>query len=236
VLSPLELVPILSYLALRGRCSACGSRISRQYPLVEFLSGFSFVFVYVRFIESQRILSAATALELALILIAVSLLIAILVYDIRHKIIPPKLVIPLIALSVIIALARFYNAFWGEWTMPLLFDLFAGPMFYLFFYVLWRASRGRWLGLGDGNLSLALGFLLGFEAGLSALILAFWIGAALGLALLAYSRMLPKVLPAFRFRHGSEAITMKSEIPFAPFLILGAALVYFFHISVFSFF
>lgn len=77
------------------------------------------------------------------------------------------------------------------------------------------------MGLGDGKLALGIGWLLGFSGGLAALILSFWIGALVGLALLLRARL-------FRSAGG---LTMKSEIPFAPFLILGTGLAWFFDIT-----
>jgi prepilin signal peptidase PulO-like enzyme (type II secretory pathway) len=78
------------------------------------------------------------------------------------------------------------------------------------------------MGLGDPKLVLGIGWFLGPVLGLSAVILAFWIGAGYGLILMALSK--------FHW-HGIE-IDRKTEVPFAPFLILGFLLVFFFSFDI----
>ena len=79
------------------------------------------------------------------------------------------------------------------------------------------------MGWGDGVLMLSFGWLLGLSGGVAALLVAFWSGAIVGLAL-----MFPW------WRGGGAGFTMKSAIPFAPFLALGAAAAHFYHVNVFS--
>ncbi len=74
------------------------------------------------------------------------------------------------------------------------------------------------MGWGDGPLELSLGWLLGLSLGATALMLSFWIGAGLGILLIAFKK----------------GLTMRSELPFAPFLIAGALAVHFFHVDFFS--
>lgn len=74
------------------------------------------------------------------------------------------------------------------------------------------------MGWGDSGLELSLGWLLGLTAGLTALVLAFWIGALVGIALIILKK----------------GLTIKSEVPFAPFLVLGALIVHFFHVDFFT--
>jgi prepilin signal peptidase PulO-like enzyme (type II secretory pathway) len=82
------------------------------------------------------------------------------------------------------------------------------------------------MGWGDSALELSLGWLLGLYLGLTALMLAFWTGALLGLAVMLYQRL--------SWQSGRSRLTMKSEMPFAPFLVLGAALAYFLHVDFFQ--
>jgi len=82
------------------------------------------------------------------------------------------------------------------------------------------------MGLGDGKLALSGGLLLGFSQGLSAITLAFWIGAAVSLLLMLF----------FRLFNEKERLTMKSEIPFAPFIILGVWISLIFHLDLFHVF
>lgn len=224
-----DLIPIFSFLALGGRCRYCGAQISIQYPIVEALTAFTFLFIYLKFEPALFSPSIFIIGEVLLALIISSLLIAITAYDARHKIIPNSLVFWFIGLSAIVAFVRFGLEMPFQLQFFLILDLLAGPILFLFFYALWKISNGRWMGLGDGKLALGIGLSLGFVSGLSAFILGFWIGAVFGVSLMLIS----KVLPLVRLKGESIAVTMRTEIPFAPFLILGMAIVYFFGISVF---
>lgn len=187
-----ELVPIVSYVALRGRCARCKTRISPQYPLVELLTGLVF----------------ATVLPWMLPVFCIY--IAILIYDFRHKIIPDAFVYTAIVLSLIYCLFL---------TPHHLLDLLSGPIIFSFFGLVWLLSKGRAMGFGDAKLGLSVGLLLGFAQGLSAIVLSFWIGS--GVTLL--------YMLGVRLFGGSKKLTMKSEVPFAPFIILGAWLALIFH-------
>lgn len=174
-----ELIPILSFLYLRGRCSKCQTKISWQYPLVELWTGLIFATVPYIFLP------------------VFSLYVVITIYDLRHKIIPDGLVYLAILFSAAI-----------NWHLGgSLLDWLSGPILLFFFTAIWLLTQGRAMGFGDAKLALSLGLLLGAAESFSAVILAFWIGAAVGICYMIFSR---------------KKITMKSEIPFAPFLVLGA--------------
>jgi len=145
-------------------------------------------------------------------------LLFIVVYDIKHTIIPWSCSISLAMLALIYLT---YSLLYPYADVPL-WALLAGPILALPLFLLSLVSRGTWMGWGDSALEISLGWLLGLSAGLSALMLAFWSGAVVGVVLLVLSR-----LKIFRF-------TIKSEIPFAPFLVLGALLAHFFHVDFFS--
>ena len=74
-----ELIPIVSYVFLRGKCSGCGKKISIQYPLVELLTGLLFLGAYLKL---EHIL------EILFVSLLFSILVFVLVYDLYHKIIP----------------------------------------------------------------------------------------------------------------------------------------------------
>ncbi len=131
-----ELVPILSWLALRGRCSSCGSKISAQYPLVEAGTGLLF------FLSYQKIASLPfqeASLSLLFFAAVWSLLTVIFVYDLRHKIIPDGPVYFFAALSLGMLIFREGNALL---SLPGLLDLLAGPLFFLPFFLLWYFQEG----------------------------------------------------------------------------------------------
>lgn len=130
--------------------------------------------------------------------------IVITIYDLRHKIIPDSLVYTAILLSFLLRIIIPSTA--GDWI--------AGPALFSFFALIWFLSRGRAMGFGDAKLALAIGWLLGAGGGYEAVVLAFWAGAAFGIISILLSRITPLL-------RGAKGITMKSEIPFAPFLVLG---------------
>ncbi len=201
-----ELVPILSFLFLRGKCSKCKTKISWQYPLVELATGLLFAFYIFIFVPN---FSFYFLIPTSYYLVIFSLLIVITVYDLRHKIIPDGLVFTFIGLAF---LKLFY------YTNIL--DILAGPILFIPFFLLWYLSKGKWMGFGDAKLAIGIGFFMGFAGGVSSIILGFWIGAIAGLLWIGISAMFGK------------HIGMKSEIPFAPYLILGMLITFFFHINV----
>ncbi len=199
----LELVPIISFIFLRARCRKCLSKISWQYPLVELFTGVIFAAV---FLKMNNIPNSLFLIPYSLVIFSV--LITIFVYDWKHKIIPDGLVYGFITLSFLNTLFLIpHSSFF-------ILDLLAGPIMFLPFFLLWFFSSGRWMGLGDAKLATGIGWFLGFSGAVSAVILGFWIGAVVGVLMLLIK--------------SPKRLTIKSEIPFAPFLIIGLWLVYFF--------
>jgi leader peptidase (prepilin peptidase)/N-methyltransferase len=213
-----ELIPVFSWLVLRGKCRTCGSAISVQYPLVEATTAVLFSIVGA----TPFALDPVAAL-IALFIVAT--LVAIAAYDIRHTIIPDRWGYSFAAASL---LFMFYMGipFGASWLMYLA----AGPIAALPISTLWFVSGGRWIGLGDAKLSLGIGWLLGPVYGISAVFFAFVIGAIISVCILIplphVMRMLDKK-GIVRFRSHSAALTMKSEVPFGPFLIAGCLIVWF---------
>ncbi len=215
-LSWYELFPVFSFLFLRGKCKTCKTKISWQYPFVELVTGIIFACLFLKF---QDLFYAGNSLvfagTIAYYASMFSILIVIAVYDIRHKIIPDMLSL----IFGILALAGlfFFSSFGFHIHFPSILEFLSGIIICLPFVLLWLVSRGKWMGLGDGKLAVGLGWLLGLSRALSGIVLAFWTGAIIGLILLAFSK-----------KHG-----MKSEIPFAPFLVLGAILAFLFELHLF---
>jgi prepilin signal peptidase PulO-like enzyme (type II secretory pathway) len=201
-----ELMPILSFFILRGKCRECHAKISWQYPLVELWTGLIFISIYNLQFSIYKEFSPDFIVHCSLLLVIFSIYIVITIYDIRHKIIPDQLVYLSVILSLIVPLSIVHYS---------LLDWLTGPILFLFFASIWLVSKGRAMGFGDAKLALSLGLLLGAQAGFSATILSFWIGAIFGLTAIIYGWLNPLLSRVKKF-------TMKSEIPFAPFLILGA--------------
>ena len=193
-----ELVPIFSFLIQRGSCKGCKSKISKQYPLVEFFAGAIFVLIFFAFPP----FTGAMAMRTVLYLVATCLLVVISVYDAKHKIIPDSF-------SFAFAIVALISIFVGgdSWFhIPSIWDLLAGPIIALPLLLLSLVSQGRWMGYGDSKLAVGIGWLLGVSGGINAMVLAFWIAAAVSVAwlLIAYGKIKPR-----------------TEIPFGPFMIIG---------------
>lgn len=203
VLSARDLVPLLSYALLGGKCRHCRARISPSYPLIEILAGLLVLFTYLGTPDTSTFL-IHSSLWLILLFIAT--------YDLKHLVIPAYF-------AEALALASFVALFLEGHTfvLPSLYALLAGPLTALPLFLLFLVSHGRWMGFGDPKLALGLGWFLGLEEGIAALLFSFWIGALISLFLLLRAA----------FRGKEKRLTMKSEVPFAPFLITGAALAYF---------
>ncbi len=150
-----------------------------------------------------------------------STLVVISVYDMRHKMIPDKLVFLFSGLSLLWAVI--VSGLLGSYYLGMVVNILAGPILALPFALLWFMSRGKWIGFGDAKLAVGMGWFLGLAGGVSAIALGFWIGALVSIALLLVSK----------FAKNRIKITRHTEIPFAPFLILGLALVFFFNFDFF---
>ncbi len=219
-LSAFELVPLLSYLCLRGRCHACRSYIPVRYFLVELLTGLLFVFVGLTF---------ASYLSLVLGLIIVSVLVVVAVYDLRHFIIPDELVFTLIGLAL---LQEGINLVITRDPLSFAYNLGAAFLGTMFFYTLWHISKGTWLGFGDVKLALPLGLIVGYSSVFSMIVLSFWTGAIVGLILLAIQYLSKRGKKPLRLWR--RTLTIKSAVPFAPFLIIGFLLVWLMQTNVVS--
>jgi len=190
------LVPIFSYFAGGGRSRCCGAFISLASPLTELLLGGLFALSYI-----QLGLSSA----LFWMLLSLSLLLALVLYDIAHQILPPSLLVFFVITSAVTGflLASSFFAFSG-----VLFTAFLIALSLAFIHFI---SGGRAMGLADAPFVFGLALLVG-PAALPGFVFSFWIGAVVGILILA------------RRPRGTR---MGVEVPFAPFLAAGFILAYF---------
>jgi len=200
ILSWKDLIPILSFFILKGKCRYCRERISLQYPLVELATGILFLFPFF--------LKLSSFIDLIFYWFIFCVLIVIFVYDLKHYLIPEKLVY----LAILFTL--FYHLF-KSWTINNLDLLFILNLIFaifpsLFFLTIILISRETWMGWGDFQLSILMGLILGWPNILVALFFAFFIGFFVSLILILLKKK-----------------TMKSQIPFAPFLVVGTFLAMF---------
>lgn len=211
-----ELVPILSFLAQRGRCRTCHSSIPSRDFFIELVTASAFFGIGWRFGE-QAFIVPFFWVAIVVILIITSLFIIISFYDLKHTIVPDKIVFPLIGIGFVslflvqpsISFLIQPGVFLPTWTHAL-----AGIVIPLPFFLIWLFSKGRLMGFGDIKLMIAIGWLLGLPYGVSAVIIAFWIGAVCSILILTMQRL-------SRLFRSNKQFIINSEIPFAPFLALG---------------
>lgn len=204
-LAPLDLVPLISWLLLRGKCRYCHKKISVQYPLVELVTPFLFVLFYL-FWPLSFDNSAHWALFVGWLLVLVGL-IALAVYDLRWMILPNGLMIYLAFLAVVIVVIDLVASDfdWYGLLNVILGALVGGGLFYILFQV----SKGRWIGGGDVKLGFALGLLAGSaQRSFLMIFLAALAGCLVSIPFLMFGKL-----------------TKKSIIPFGPFLIIGLLIV-----------
>lgn len=217
-----DLFPLLSYVALRAKCRVCGCRIPSRYFVVELVTGLLFT------------LTLSLTLDIAEILILwfiFSVLVVITVYDYYHYIIPDSLTFVLtIALVVLIAYQYHLVPSGVEDVLIRFAAAIAGSAFFLF---LWVVSKGMWLGFGDVKLAFPLGLLVGPSLVFSFVVLSFWIGAAISLGLIGIAKL---NRGQGSLHLSSSALTMKSAVPFAPFLVASGLVTLFTHFNVLEFF
>ena len=217
-LSWYELFPLLSYLILRGKCKQCDAFIPVRLLLMELCTASAFLFVYMH---------ATTFFFLAFGLVLMCLLIVIASYDIRHMVIPNEFVMSVALCALVFIL---YEAYVLQTVSQLIVHCIAGTGASLFFLMLWLVSKGRWIGFGDVKLALPLGGMLSISGAFSFVVFSFWIGAVLSIVFLLIQKVAirgQKHLPFLPI-----PLTMKSEVPFAPFMLIAFMIVFFAHADV----
>ncbi|KKU49292.1 hypothetical protein A3H10_01750 [Candidatus Uhrbacteria bacterium RIFCSPLOWO2_12_FULL_46_10] len=177
VLAVKDLIPVISFLWLKGKCRYCRTPISWQYPLVELATAFMFILVAARHFEPATYYILPTTYSTLLRdLIFTSGLIALFILDFRWYIVPDEVSIPLIIFALLA------NIFLGIPFASLLLGMAIGGGLY---FLLWFVSQGRWVGAGDIRLGLLLGAILGTKGALAALFIAYMIGGIIAVFLLA---------------------------------------------------
>ncbi len=179
-------VPVISWLLLRGRCRSCGVAISARYPLVELATGLAFAAVAV---------IGGFDLDLLWQLPLLAALLAAAVIDLEHRIIPNKIVAPLVVWAIVTALALRLD------ELPEL--AISGAAAFLFL-LLAALAYPVGMGMGDVKLAGAMGLYLGASI-LPAMFIAFLAGTVVGVGMIAAK--------------GAQA--RKTGVPFGPFLALG---------------
>lgn len=201
-LGPLDLIPVFSFIWLRGKCRYCGERIE-DTPLAELLLPLFFVVSYVWWPLG---FSGQGLLVFMFWLIFVAGFTALILYDLRWFLLPHSIVLPLIGLAVVqvVSVATFYHGGGQTALNALLGALVIGGLF----YVLYKVSHEQWIGGGDVTLGVLLGLLVGGPMkSFMVIFIASLLGTLLAVPLLALGK-------ANRSTH----------LPFGPFLMFGAVI------------
>ena len=191
-------IPIISYLLINGKCRNCKKKISLQYPLVELLSVFSFVIVYLFY--------GITLTTLLLIILSLAFIIIFFI-DAKHFIIPNSLTFPMMFLGFIKSFDPNLNSIFPNYVNSLIGGLLGYGIIWsiIFLYKLLRNKEG--MGFGDAKLLAVIGFWFGWIA------VPFVIFSSSIVALIS---VLPSLI--------NKSKKFSTEIPFGPFIIIGCIL------------
>jgi leader peptidase (prepilin peptidase)/N-methyltransferase len=198
-LSPIDLIPILSYFIQRGKCRYCGEPFSWRYPLVEFLTAVFFLLIVAIY--------KITFISFILIIFT-SLLIVIFFIDLDHQIIPNSLTYPGIVFGLI---TSFKNPIAESFKFAFLGSLFGGVLFLSIAFLSSFLFSKEGMGGGDIKLACMMGAFLGFKNLIIAIFLSFTIGGIVGIFLMRL-----------------KVKGRKDYIPFGPALVSGTFLALFF--------
>jgi leader peptidase (prepilin peptidase)/N-methyltransferase len=202
-LAPGDLIPVISWLMLGGKCRYCHKPI-KDSPIVELSVPLLFTASYIWW---PWALQGAGLLRFILWLIFLVGFVILAVYDLRWKLLPNKIVYPMIGLAVlqVALLTLFYSG-----GVTLLLGAAAGVLIISGgFYALFQVSGGKWIGGGDVKLGVVLGILAG---GLWQALLLLFIASLSGMLI-----TIPLLL--------SKKVRPKATIPFGPFLLLASIVI-----------
>lgn len=205
-LKPLDLVPIFSYLSLRGKCRYCNKEISYMYPLIELVTGGLFVLLFFLFPFADSILNFSTV-QLALYglyAFYTFVLVFSFFFDLHYMKVSDEILLPAILIGLIATI--------GYPQTPHIFDALIGAAIPLAFFSLQiLVSKGKWIGAGDLRIGAFMGIILGWQMVILALFLSYLLGSVAGILVALKKGQLRGV-----------------KIPFAPLLVSGTFLTIFF--------
>ncbi len=206
-----DLIPIFSYLFLKGRCRYCKTRFGISALVIESLFGFTFLFLYQLVLKGQP-----TLLTSSFWLVYYTLLFIVLgvmaLYDRLHSYIPIEFLGSYLALTVLMFGVRVVE---HHQLLGLLSPLFVA----LPFFSIWLFTKGKGLGFGDVILFFGVGAFFGTLEGFAVLIIAVWLGAIYGLY--------------FKYVINRNR-SISSAIPFVPFIVISFLIVLFTGIDILS--
>jgi leader peptidase (prepilin peptidase)/N-methyltransferase len=198
-----DLVPLFSWLSLKGRCRYCGKPISWQYPAVEASTAVLFAVSYLFWPVD---ISGIGLFQFIVWLGFIVAFMALAVYDLRWYLLPNRIVYPLI---VVAALETVIVAISGKDIGLLIQPLLGALVLSGTFWLLFQVSAGRWIGGGDVKLAVVLGLLAATP--LKALLVLF------------FSSVIGTICSIPILLRGKKAL--KAQVPFGPFLLAATVVV-----------
>jgi len=216
-----DLIPVVSFVTLKGKCRKCKIKLSWYYPIVELVTGLSFVAIWYWSTSPYWIF-------------IVSSLIVIFFIDLKYGIIPDKIIYPTILISLlyqfifraVLVVSLFSDlksdvgglgpyllktSYFSEHSFlimkPLVFTILGSVGIFLFFYFLFYLTKGKGMGGGDVKYSFLMGLVSGWPNMIISLFLSFLTGSLVSLILILVGKK-----------------KMKQTIPFGPFLVTGTFL------------
>lgn len=210
VLAANDLVPVFSWLWLRGKCRYCKQPIGIKEPIIELSLAAFFDFSYAFW---PRAVHGIGLFEFILWLIFIGGFLALAIYDIRWGLLPNKIVYPFIVLAVcqVLILSVVFHGEFGTLSDAFWGVVVGGGIFYLLF----QLSNGQWIGGGDVKLGGLLGLLVG--------------GPLPAFLLLFFASCLGTIYALPQLSQGK--LKANSRIPFGPFLLLAGVLIRLFGVS-----
>jgi len=204
-LTMVDLVPVVSYIALRGKCRHCGGRISPEYPIVESATGVLFVLLYIRFVHVTGLVVSGNIYDFLIYAALVSLLIVIALIDYKHMIIPNgPIIVGLVLGGIKLVLSIFFPDIFGSWPLYAIgFAAGGAPLLLVALFCLWVLKKEA-IGGGDIKLMAFVGLVIGWKLIIPAYLIGIITGAVAGIILMATGKK----------KRGDE-------IPFGPFLCFG---------------
>ena len=163
-----DMIPIFSYILLKGKCRYCKAKISIRYPIIEALTGFAFVGIGLRF---------GWSLQFFEYIIFASFLIAVSFTDLFYGIVPDIIVIPGAIVGFIFSLLRGKTVFFSS--------LFGSLLLFVFFIIVILLTKGG-MGEGDATFGAMIGSFIGFKFSIATLVISFIFGSIIGILLLTF--------------------------------------------------
>lgn len=209
ILGPLDLIPVLSFILLGGKCRTCKARIHWRYLVMELVCGLLFALSAWLYPPLSILLLVKFLLSLVLCTIGL----VTFVVDLEHFIILDKVTLvgsflALLCIITIDIISGHALLTWSSLTAHALLGVVCGVVP---FFLLWFVSSGRWLGFGDVKYMLFFGLTLGYPLVVIGLLFSFWLGALVSLPLLVLGRK-----------------QLTSRLPFGTFLVLGQLIAFMF--------